>query len=361
MENKLAENIRAFRKDRRLTQEQLAEAMGVTTGAVYKWESGMSVPELQIIMELADFFDVSVDVLLGYKMRDNRLNTTIDRLCSYCRTMSPEALDEAEKALKKYPNSFRVVCACAMINLLFGTEHRDKDYKEKLRRAAELYEQSLLLINQNTDPERGELYVYGALAEVYSQLGEYEKAVELMKKHNDTNIFSGKIGLCLSIYLHRADEAEEYLSDAMLVAYGDMSNAFYGMAYNCCVKKDYAKARELVEWDLDCIRRFNADDGPSFLTKTMSTDYIFLAGISLKEGNKKAAEEELRRARKLVRDFDAAPDFGTSCFRFIDHSKDENTSMHDMLGITAEEGADKALKILGDEELRKMWEKTKKL
>ena len=39
MKLKLAENIRAFRKERRLTQEQFAEAMGVTVGSVYKWET----------------------------------------------------------------------------------------------------------------------------------------------------------------------------------------------------------------------------------------------------------------------------------------------------------------------------------
>ena len=38
----LAENIRTFRKERNLTQERLAEALGVTVGAVYKWESGVS-------------------------------------------------------------------------------------------------------------------------------------------------------------------------------------------------------------------------------------------------------------------------------------------------------------------------------
>ena len=42
MTNKLAENIRAFRKQRLLTQEQLAEVLGVTTGAVYKWEAKLS-------------------------------------------------------------------------------------------------------------------------------------------------------------------------------------------------------------------------------------------------------------------------------------------------------------------------------
>ena len=39
MKMMLAENIRTFRKERSLTQEQLAEALGVTAGAVYKWEA----------------------------------------------------------------------------------------------------------------------------------------------------------------------------------------------------------------------------------------------------------------------------------------------------------------------------------
>ena len=56
MEIRLAESIRAFRKARGLTQEQLAEVMGVTVGAVYKWEAKLSQPELQMIVELVDFF-----------------------------------------------------------------------------------------------------------------------------------------------------------------------------------------------------------------------------------------------------------------------------------------------------------------
>ena len=55
MTNKLAENIRTFRKARSLTQEQLAEVLGVTTGAVYKWEARLSQPELGMLMELRIF------------------------------------------------------------------------------------------------------------------------------------------------------------------------------------------------------------------------------------------------------------------------------------------------------------------
>lgn len=83
MDIKLAENIRTFRKQLSLTQEQLAEVLGVTVGAVYKWEARLSQPELAMIMTMADFFDTSVDVLLGYEMKDNRLQASVDRLKQY--------------------------------------------------------------------------------------------------------------------------------------------------------------------------------------------------------------------------------------------------------------------------------------
>ena len=44
MEIKLADNIRFLRKERKLTQEQFAEVLGVTAGAVYKWEEKLSIP-----------------------------------------------------------------------------------------------------------------------------------------------------------------------------------------------------------------------------------------------------------------------------------------------------------------------------
>ena len=56
MQIRLSENIRALRRRHGLTQEQLAEALGMTPGAVYKWEAGLSQPELAVIVELADLF-----------------------------------------------------------------------------------------------------------------------------------------------------------------------------------------------------------------------------------------------------------------------------------------------------------------
>ena len=135
MKMTLAENIRKFRKERSLTQEQLSEALGVTPGAVYKWEAKLSIPELELILQMADFFDTSVDALLGYEMKDNGLDATVKRLQEYRRRKDRAGLAEAEKALKKYPHSFPIVNASAALYHAFGIESGDKAL---FRRALEL-------------------------------------------------------------------------------------------------------------------------------------------------------------------------------------------------------------------------------
>ena len=56
MENKLAENIRGYRKSLGITQEQLAERLGITLGTVSKWERGSSEPDLGFIMRSCSMF-----------------------------------------------------------------------------------------------------------------------------------------------------------------------------------------------------------------------------------------------------------------------------------------------------------------
>lgn len=69
MKNAFAERFRSLRKERNLTQEQLAAEFGVTVQAVSKWETAASYPDIEIIAEIAKFFDVSIDYLLGKEER----------------------------------------------------------------------------------------------------------------------------------------------------------------------------------------------------------------------------------------------------------------------------------------------------
>ena len=60
---KLGENIRALRLRKRLTQEQVAQQLGVTYQAVSKWENGTNTPDIALLPEIAAFFGVTIDAL----------------------------------------------------------------------------------------------------------------------------------------------------------------------------------------------------------------------------------------------------------------------------------------------------------
>lgn len=63
---KINEQIAFLRKQKGLTQEELANALGVTNQAVSKWESSQCCPDIQLLPEIARLFNVSVDELIGY-------------------------------------------------------------------------------------------------------------------------------------------------------------------------------------------------------------------------------------------------------------------------------------------------------
>ena len=65
-ELRIAENLIRLRHERKITQEELADYIGVTKGSVSKWEKNISKPDLQTIPVLATFFGVTIDELLGY-------------------------------------------------------------------------------------------------------------------------------------------------------------------------------------------------------------------------------------------------------------------------------------------------------
>lgn len=60
----LGSRINEYRRQRNITQEQLADAMGVTSQAVSKWENDISCPDIAILPQLADYFGVSMDRLV---------------------------------------------------------------------------------------------------------------------------------------------------------------------------------------------------------------------------------------------------------------------------------------------------------
>lgn len=69
--SELNKNISALRKKKGITQEELAERLGVTAQAVSKWENEISCPDIQLLPKIAELFDVSIDELMGVSKRND--------------------------------------------------------------------------------------------------------------------------------------------------------------------------------------------------------------------------------------------------------------------------------------------------
>lgn len=67
----LSENIYALRRKSGLSQEQLAEKIGVSRQAISKWEGGLSVPELDKLRALSEYFHVTIDELTGSRVPED--------------------------------------------------------------------------------------------------------------------------------------------------------------------------------------------------------------------------------------------------------------------------------------------------
>lgn len=73
--------LRELRKEKQLTQEQLAERFGVTNRSVSRWETGSNMPDLSILVELADFYDVDIrDIIDGERKGEDMNKEEKERL-----------------------------------------------------------------------------------------------------------------------------------------------------------------------------------------------------------------------------------------------------------------------------------------
>ena len=66
-----SDNLIQLRKLKRMTQEDIAEAVGVSRQAVAKWETGETLPDLDKCRKLADLFEVTLDDLANYESKEN--------------------------------------------------------------------------------------------------------------------------------------------------------------------------------------------------------------------------------------------------------------------------------------------------
>ena len=126
----IGENIKQFRLKKELTQEKLAEFLGVTFQSVSRWERGESYPDITMLPLIASFFNVTIDELLGVSKVSNEENIKeyLDIYDNMRLKDSAFTLEKFEAAIKEFPADFRILVR--YMELLHEEKLFNKPWKE---------------------------------------------------------------------------------------------------------------------------------------------------------------------------------------------------------------------------------------
>ena len=84
---KIGAFLKTLRREKNMTQEQLAEQLGVSSRTVSRWETGSNIPDISLLAELAEFYDVSIPELIDGERKSEIMNEEIkevaDKMADY--------------------------------------------------------------------------------------------------------------------------------------------------------------------------------------------------------------------------------------------------------------------------------------
>lgn len=171
----IGSTIKSLRRSKNLTQEDLAEYLGISSKAISQWECDRTTPDISQLPALCNFFDITSDKLLGIDIIQK--TTERDRLLDEGSRLAKngykkEAFEIFHKAIRQFPGDYIVMAYIIEWSCY-------SDYNEKLKEECKHY-CNLILENCNDDFIRHSATYY--LCDSYAENGDMEKAMEMAFK-----------------------------------------------------------------------------------------------------------------------------------------------------------------------------------
>lgn len=124
----LGSAITALRKQKGMTQQELADYMGVSDKAVSKWERDQSLPDIYALARLADLFGVTLDELMGNPVSSpQKPESHAPSLCSMIALAASLSLLFLAAVGVNNPNTTAIICGVGLLALSIHTHHDHKN------------------------------------------------------------------------------------------------------------------------------------------------------------------------------------------------------------------------------------------
>lgn len=240
----LGEVIRKYRKDKNMTQEEMAGRLGVTAPAVNKWENGNSFPDIMLLAPIARLLGISLDTLLSF-----REELTPEEITEIVREVSEklkeqpydEAVLWAKKKLEQYPNSEQLIWQIALILDAWRTT-KAIPYTEKY----DGYIYSLYTRALESEDEIIRSNAADSLFGFYMRKKQYEKAEACLDYFSKQNPERKRKQAQLYSETDRIQEAYKTYEELLFACHGMVSMTLHGMYMLALQEKDMERAHMLA-------------------------------------------------------------------------------------------------------------------
>lgn len=250
----IGEVIRKYRKEKNMTQEEMANRLGVTAPAVNKWENGNSLPDIALLAPIARLLHISLDMLLSYEeeLTDTEINSLIQEMDDKLKKESyDEVFQWATDKLTEYPNCEKLILQVAAVldaNRLFKDVPEKEQYDEYIKNC-------YVRVLESKD-EKVRYSAAESLFGLYMRKEQYGKAEEYLEYFSMQNPERKRKQAFLYSKTNRIFEAYKTYEELLFSGYQMMSGVLHGMYMMAMEENDRDKARYLVEKQQQLSRLF---------------------------------------------------------------------------------------------------------
>ena len=335
----LGKNITRLRKKRGLTQEQFASLLNVSVGAVSKWENDVNRPDIDMLPSIADVFQISVDVLLGYK-KPHRMKEEVLKRAEECMKQSDYygASKLLSDILVKYPNDYEIVkkLADAYYCITFSEQSKKKPKEVETRimnanKAIYYLERSVDLYDEKLHPDDSIESISILMASVFGlkDISRYQDAIDIIEKYNR----EGKYDHLLSqVYFNsgRRDDAKRIILKHCVARQIFIFNDLTTLADMFYQEKDYITAAEILTAEAMSYELFMRKEG-GYANRAYAAKAETIGSLYKKAGMGKKYGEWHRKAVVHARKYRKNPSMKLSSLRFCDDIQGQMVDNHDDL------------------------------
>lgn len=245
LSSNIGKNIKAYRKDKGMTQHDLASMIGISDGAVSKWETDSSKPDIELLPTLARALEISMDELFSFERKISELEL-INMKEEIGNTFMEEGIEEGKKIayeyIRKYPRNRDV-------KFIVASQLRMQWYLFKEEKSEEFSKSIIELFKELSKEKNSKYSVHSKfiLASIYLELEKYDESEKYLKSLSESYVDPM---IVYSSLLERQEKYEEskLLSKQMLLSYLSNATAMLSILSGIYRKENnYDGAKELIK------------------------------------------------------------------------------------------------------------------